>query len=92
MRLERRVASGAMNYKLAQPQRELPALREDLKLFPAAANRDGSPAWMIQDPVSNRFFRIGWLEFELLSRWDLKNPGPGVANGCRGNAAVGQRG
>ncbi len=56
------------------PQRELPALREDLKLFPAAANRDGSPAWMIQDPVSNRFFRIGWIEFEILSRWHLKNP------------------
>ncbi len=52
----------------------LPALREDLQLFPAAANRDGSPAWMIQDPVTNRFFRIGWLEFELLSRWGLRDP------------------
>jgi putative peptide zinc metalloprotease protein len=52
----------------------LPALREDLKLFPATANRDGSPAWMIQDPVTNRFFRIGWLEFELLSRWSLRAP------------------
>ncbi len=47
----------------------LPALREDLMLFPAGANVDGSPAWMIQDPVSNRFYRIGWLEFEMLSRW-----------------------
>jgi putative peptide zinc metalloprotease protein len=52
----------------------LPALREDLKLFAAAANRDGSPAWMIQDPISNRFFRIGWIEFELLSRWSLRVP------------------
>lgn len=49
-------------------------LREDLKLFPASANRDGSPAWVIQDPVSNRFFRVGWLEFEILSRWGLKDP------------------
>lgn len=64
----------AMNFKVAPPQRELPALREDLKLFAAAANRDGSPAWMIQDPASNRFFRIGWIEFEILSRWHLKNP------------------
>ena len=48
---------------------DLPALREDLVLLPAADNRDGSPAWMIQDPVSNRFYRIGWLEFELLLRW-----------------------
>jgi putative peptide zinc metalloprotease protein len=52
----------------------LPKLREDLKLFRAANNRDGSPAWMIQDPVGNRFFRIGWLEFELLSRWDMGLP------------------
>lgn len=50
----------------AQP---LPPLREDLILFPAADNRDGSPAWMIHDPVVNRFYRIGWLEFEMLSRW-----------------------
>ena len=52
----------------------LPPLREDLKLQVAAANRDGSPAWMIQDPVTNRFFRIGWLEFQMLSRWPLRDP------------------
>ncbi len=52
----------------------LPPLREDLKLFAAASNRDGSPAWIIQDAVGNRFFRIGWLEFELLSRWEMGNP------------------
>ncbi len=52
----------------------LPPLREDLKLFPAAANSDGSPAWMIQDPISNAFYRLGWLEFELLSRWSLATP------------------
>jgi len=48
----------------------LPALREDLRLESASANRDGSPSWMIHDPARNRFFRIGWLEFELLARWD----------------------
>lgn len=62
----------AMAPPLAASQPEdapLPALREDLALFAAGDNRDGSPAWMIQDPVSNRFYRIGWLEFEMLSRW-----------------------
>jgi len=48
----------------------LPPLRDDLRLFAAAPERDGSPAWVIQDPTRNRFFRIGWLEFELLARWD----------------------
>jgi len=47
----------------------LPAIRDELKLMPAAPNPDGTPAWVIQDPVRNRFFRIGWLEFELLLNW-----------------------
>lgn len=53
----------------------LPALREDLHIFPAASNKDGSPAWVIHDPVVNRFYRVGWLEFELLTRWSLRRVG-----------------
>ena len=30
---------------------------------------DGVPSWRIHDPVRNRFFDIGWIEFELLQRW-----------------------
>ncbi len=56
----------------AAPDAQVPQLREDLRLFPAASNQDGSPAWMIHDPIGNRFFRIGWLEFEMLSRWHLR--------------------
>lgn len=51
------------------PAPRLPALRQDLRLHEAAPAKDGSPAWSIQDPVTNRFFRIGWLEFEFLLRW-----------------------
>ena len=47
----------------------LPPIREDLRLFPGPAQRDGSPSWRVHDPVRNSFFEIGWLEFELLSRW-----------------------
>jgi putative peptide zinc metalloprotease protein len=47
----------------------LPALREDLRLYPGAPHRDGSPSWRIHDPIRNAFFEIGWLEFELLARW-----------------------
>ncbi|SFA89098.1 HlyD family efflux transporter periplasmic adaptor subunit [Azotobacter beijerinckii] len=53
---------------------QLPPLREDLQLHVAAPNRDGSPAWTIQDPLTNAFYRIGWLEFELLARWSLGRP------------------
>lgn len=52
----------------------LPLLREELRLLAASPQPDGSPAWNVLDPVRNRFFRIGWLEFELLLRWPLANP------------------
>lgn len=51
------------------PQLPAPALRDDLRLNAAAPGRNGEPAWMIQDVVTNRFYRIGWLEFECLLRW-----------------------
>ncbi len=48
---------------------KVPRLRQDIKLYPGPRHRDGSPSWRILDPVRNRFFEIGWLEFELLARW-----------------------
>lgn len=51
-----------------------PALREELRIDAAGHNRDGSPAWHIADPVRNMFFRIGWLEFEMIRRWALGSP------------------
>ncbi len=47
----------------------LPPLREDLRLGEAAAGPGGEPSWVIQDTVVNRFYRIGWFEFECLLRW-----------------------
>lgn len=52
----------------------LPPLREELRLLPATPQPDGSPAWHVLDPIRNRFYRIGWLELELLSRWGLGAP------------------
>lgn len=49
----------------------LPRLREDLHLFEGPRLRDGSPTWTLHDPLRNLYFRIGWLEFELLSRFRL---------------------
>lgn len=47
----------------------LPGLRQDLHLLPGEPQADGAPSWRIHDPVRNRFFDIGWIEFELLQRW-----------------------
>ena len=56
---------------LARREQPLPPLREDLRILEAAPEADGAPAWVIQDPVINRFYRIGWLEFECLLRWGM---------------------
>src|SRR3954468_8516801 len=53
----------------------LPPLREDLRLYAGAVQRDGSPSWRILDPVRNAFFEIGWLEFELIARWKESRDG-----------------
>nr|WP_241653223.1 HlyD family efflux transporter periplasmic adaptor subunit [Pseudomonas alkylphenolica] len=45
-------------------------LRDDLRLLETAPDRSGEPAWVIHDTVLNRFYRIGWLEFECLLRWE----------------------
>ena len=55
----------------APPSPPLPMLRQDLELLPASRQPGGSPAWSIYDPVHHQFFRIGWLEFEILSHWQL---------------------
>lgn len=52
----------------------LPPLREELVLSSGPPAQDGSPTWTLLDPVRNRFFRVGWPAFEILSRWDLGGP------------------
>ena len=49
----------------------LPPLRQELGLFPAPPSADGTPAWTLHDPASNRFFLLGWPAFEILSRWHI---------------------
>ena len=45
-------------------------LREEIAIFPGPTALDGSPSWTLHDPSCNRFYRLGWPEFEMLSRWD----------------------
>ncbi|WNJ91576.1 HlyD family efflux transporter periplasmic adaptor subunit [Bosea sp. 685] len=54
----------------AAPTADLLPLREEIAVFPGPTALDGSPTWTLHDPSCNRFYRLGWLEFELLSRWD----------------------
>ncbi len=49
----------------------LPVLRNDLHLTEGPVALDGSPSWIIVDPLRNKYFSIGWTAFQLLSRWSL---------------------
>lgn len=72
-------AIGAGGAPAAAPAPSLPPLREELNLLRGPRAADGSPTWVLHDPVAQRFFRIGWLEFEVLSRWRLGTPDAIVA-------------
>lgn len=73
---------------MTTPSATLPPLREDLQLFESAPEKDGSPSWTIQEPVGNRFFRIGWLEFECLLRWSLPGGPAAIAADIRSSTPL----
>ncbi|MEM8749867.1 MAG: HlyD family efflux transporter periplasmic adaptor subunit [Pseudomonadota bacterium] len=47
----------------------LPVLRDDLEIVPTAAQSNGAPAWVIFDPVANRYFEIGRELLDMLTLW-----------------------
>lgn len=51
----------------------LPPLRDDLSLLPGPVSH-GAPTWTLYDPARHRFIRLGWQDFEILSRWALRTP------------------
>jgi len=51
-------------------EKALPPLREDLRFVEGAPGADGSPTWIIADPVRGKYFQIGWAAYQMLSRWE----------------------
>jgi putative peptide zinc metalloprotease protein len=52
----------------------LPTLRQELAIGAGPRLADGQPSWTLHDPVRNLFFQLDWPSFEMLSRWDLRDP------------------
>lgn len=65
----------------------LPPLREELHCLPGPRDHGGHPTWTLHDPANNRFFRIGWREFEMLSRWSLGDPAA-IAQSINGHTTL----
>ena len=50
----------------------LPPVREDIRIIAGASSADGSPTWVIADPVRGKYFQIGWAAYQILSRWSAQ--------------------
>jgi len=48
----------------------LPKIRSDIQLNEAPPEPEGAPSWTLYDPAANKYFKIGWLEFECLTRFE----------------------
>jgi putative peptide zinc metalloprotease protein len=53
------------------PLTDLPKLRKGLTCTFNDYDVHGKPHWMINDPGRNKFFVIGWLEYNIYQNWDL---------------------
>jgi putative peptide zinc metalloprotease protein len=52
----------------------LPKLRQDVLIQKGGMDFNNHPTWVIQDLVNNRFFHLGWREYEVLKLWDAITP------------------
>lgn len=53
---------------------KLPMLRSGITFAFSDYDKDGKPQWLIHDSSRNKFFIIGWVEYEILERWYLGDP------------------
>src|SRR6267142_1180938 len=68
-----RCSTASMSRRPAPGSAVLPPLREEIGISRGPAALDGSPTWTLHDPAVNRFYRLGWPEFEIISRWDSRD-------------------
>jgi len=64
-----------------------PALRGDLRLLEGPRRRDGAPSWLLHDPARDRYFKIGWPQFEILARW-ARGDAAAVAQAVRDDTPI----
>lgn len=49
----------------------LPRLNQRLQLNKGPVSHDGSPSYTLYNPVSNKYYKLDWAEFECLSRFQV---------------------
>lgn len=63
-----------MNEDMSKRKHPLRKLRNGIEIRFNGYDHDGIPNWLIFDPSRNKYFLIGWPEYEMLSRWKLGDP------------------
>jgi len=58
----------------------LPTLSPLTRLYPTNPDHHGQPQWILYHPVSNKYFKIGWTEFEIISRLHKFNDAADLLN------------
>lgn len=53
----------------------LPVLRSDVQLNESSPEPEGMPTWTLYDPAANKYYKIGWMEFECLARFSKVQTG-----------------
>ena len=54
-----------------KPKEPWPGLRQELSVTKGPVSSHGAPTYTVHDPVAHRFYRLGWMEMEIISRWSL---------------------
>lgn len=57
-----------------QEDYSLPALRDDIQVFPGGRTWKGERSWTVYDPLRNRFFQLTDTDFHLFSCWGAGTP------------------
>ncbi|WP_205758580.1 HlyD family efflux transporter periplasmic adaptor subunit [Qingshengfaniella alkalisoli] len=56
----------------------MPPLREDLQILRGGPSYSGAPVWLVHDPLRNRFFRVTYEMFQILSLWNVSGTAHGL--------------
>ncbi len=51
----------------------LPRINPVVRVFKGADKSDGSPTWTLHHPAANKYYQVGWMEFECISRFHVFN-------------------
>ncbi len=49
-------------------------LRQDLNIHQAESDDDGSPAWVLHDPMADNYFRLNWIQVQMMGFIEVGDP------------------